>query len=136
LNVTIDLQVDFDGTGYLFVGGAGEQLENGASVLYLSFVAGWTTRFLALLGSLYESAHYFGTVDIGVALVGMQGRIPDSNNIRIRAYAIPYERDEYRRTSRASAFELKDEPSTVSRGLVMPLFDTMLQGLIDPFKMS
>jgi hypothetical protein len=133
LSVTLDLQVDLDGTGCLFAGGAGDRLTNGALVLYPLFVAGWTTRFLTLLGLLYERARYFGTADVAVVIVGMQGRTLDLNYRQLRAVAAPYDRDEYRRTARTSALGLRDEPREVAKSLLMPFFNAMSQGTIDPF---
>jgi hypothetical protein len=134
---TLDLQVNFDGTSYLFAGRVGDQLNSdGRLVFFPPTAAGLTTRFLALLGLLYDKARYFGSVDVGVAIVGIQGRVSYSgNNVILRHVTSPYDRDEYRRTTRSSALELKDGPRGVAKALLMPLFDAMSQGRVDPFNM-
>src|SRR5262249_38215915 len=71
---TLNLQIDFDGSGHLFCGGAGERQHDGEPCLiFSSVIAGNTTRFLTLLGGLYKLTRYIGGVDIGVALTGLKG---------------------------------------------------------------
>jgi hypothetical protein len=128
----LNLQIDFDGTGHLFCGRAAEQ-EAGALLFFPSLVAGNTTRFLALLGELFNRANFMGMVDLGVALTGLRGSVPHERNIRISLSFAPYDRDDYKRTDRVSAIMLKDNPHEVARNLLMRLFTAMSQGQIDPF---
>lgn len=126
------LQIDFDGSGHLFCGRAAERLEE-KFLFFPKLVAGNTTRFLALMGSLYFRADYVGMVDIGVAITGIKGSIPHTDNYRLRWSLSPYDQNEYRRTDRISALALNTEVYDIARKMLMPIFNAMSQARIDPF---
>ena len=46
------------------------------------YVAGNLTRFLKMLGGLYERAGYRGPVDLGVVITGLQGAISSAQASR------------------------------------------------------
>ncbi len=129
----LDLQVNNDGTAYLFHGRAAERREDDLYV-FPDIVAGITTRFLYLVGQLYDAAHYFGAVDIGLAVTGIQAGTPYFTN---RAYYFerfsPYDRNEYRRTIRVIAPALAADAQTVAENLVMPFIRALTQGVYNPF---
>jgi hypothetical protein len=125
--------VDFDGGGHLFCGRAAEQVEE-MLMFFPSLVAGNTTRFVALLGEIYARAKNIGMVDIGIAVTGIKGSVPHSKGFVVRSSLTPYDRDEYRRTNRVSALMFKSDPREMARKLLMPLFNAVSQGRIDPFK--
>ncbi len=129
---TLQLQVDFDGSAHLFCGRAGERVGE-RLMLFFELIAGNTTRFLALLGQLYEKARYTAPVDLGLAVTGIRGSTPFTQDVRLQHLTPPYDRDDYRRTCRASALVLQEEPVGSARQLTMPLFDAMSQAKLDPF---
>ena len=128
----LSLQIDFNGTGHLFCGRAAEQAEK-SFFFFPPIVAGNAVRLLALLGQLYSRARYIGQVDAGVAIIGLRGSVPYTRNLFPRHFATVYDRDEYRKTGRFSAALLRDDLISVARQLLMPLFDAMSQGHLDPF---
>lgn len=128
----LDLQLDFDGGGHLFCGRAAEGDSEGF-LFFETLVAGNTTRFLALLGVLYERARYMGMVDIGVAVTGLKGAVPYRGDTWSRLTRIRYDRDAYKRTTRVSALEIKDDAQAIARSLLMPLFAALSQSDRDPF---
>lgn len=128
---TLDLAIDFDGTGHIFCGRAAERIGNNF-MFFPSLAAGITMRFITLLGILYDRANYMGPIDIGLAITGLKGCVITGNKGVIRG-AIPYDRDKYRRTDRVSAIIFKEDPRSVAKKLLMPLFDAMSQELFDPF---
>jgi hypothetical protein len=129
----INIQIDFDGSGHLFCGRAAEQ-EGNQFIFFAEIVAGNAVRFFTLLGELYDKASYIGSVDIGVGIIGIKGSVPHSEGFIHRWSYIPYDRNEYRCTERASAIELKTGSKSVAKRLLMPLFDAMSQGHLNPFR--
>src|SRR5205807_3719636 len=76
---TLNIQVNFDGSGYLFCGRAAEtdcRQAYPVKWFYSSVVAANTTRLLALLGDLYERASYLGMVDIAVGVTTLERSCP------------------------------------------------------------
>jgi hypothetical protein len=131
---TLNLQVDFDGTCHLFCGGAAQRGAGDVKSFNQMLIAGNTTRFLALLGKLYDKASYIGMVDVGMALTGLKdSQLTWSTDAPGFRPFMPYDRDEYRRTRRVSAITLKDDPVDVARELVMRFFNALAQGQSDPF---
>lgn len=133
---TLQLQVNLDGSGWLFCGRAAEMSgRDKRKEFFSSITAGNTTRFLALLGDLYQKGLYLGMVDTAIAVTGLQGallhqpRNPFSDLPR-------YEGGVYQRACRTSATSLKNGPKQVAAELLMPLMDAMSQGRHDPFKES
>jgi hypothetical protein len=124
----LTIQIDFNGTGHLFCGRAAQQMQE-QFLFFPALVAGITIRFVALLGELYDRANYIGSVDIGVSVTGMKGCVP----YRATKGASLYDRDEYTYTDRVSAIAFKNDPYQIAKILLMPLFDALSQGLINPF---
>lgn len=123
--------IDLDGTAHLFGGRAGFSMDDGRLVFAERYVAGNITRFLAVLGSLYERAGYFGPVDVGVAVTGLQDAV--SSAARWDSWPSPYPRPEYRRTRRLTAVELERAPRRASIELVGRLIEATAGVHYDPF---
>lgn len=128
----IDLEVDLDGRGRLFCGRAADT-HNGRLLVFEAIVAGLTTRFLALMGSLYASGAYFGQVDVGLAVTNLKDGISYVLSQRIGVHANPYNKDVYRRTARFSASMLREQPRDAARKLVLPLARALSRESYDPF---
>lgn len=128
----LTLQINFDGSGHLFCGRAGDTTgDTHRNILYFlpATVAGLVMSFISFLGGFYERANYIGMVDFGLALTGLKGSIPYT-----RYYVNePYDCNEYRKTMRVSALILIDDNVNITRSLLMPLLNAMSQGRIDPF---
>lgn len=129
----LEVEVDLDGTLHLFCGRAAER-EGESFLFFPEVVAGVTTRGLVLAGELYQKSRHLGMVDIGVAVTGLKGSIPNPGRSLLFSSSTPYGRDEYRRTTRTSAATLKDDPMSVAEGLLLPLFNAISQGALNPFK--
>jgi hypothetical protein len=131
----LDFEIGLDGSGRLFCGGAAERMQSGDFYLYENLVAGLSTRFVRVLGSLYAAGAYLGLVDAGVAVTGLRGAVSSrlSQNIVSRHFLQPYERDEYKRTERFSATTLKEDPRSAARRLVSPLIRAITWEQYDPF---
>jgi hypothetical protein len=128
----VHFQFNLDGSAYFFNGRAAEVLRE--EKLFLSgIVAGSTTKFLAVLGELYDRGSYLGMVDIGLGATGLQGCLPDGPRDPFRAFA-KFGRQNYQRTVRTNAIALKEDPKRIAAQLVMPLVDAISQGTDDPFK--
>ena len=69
---TLNLQIDFDGTGHLFCGRAGDRYSPEEFSVFPEIIAGLTVRFLNYMGRLYQSAAYIGMVDVGLAMTGLK----------------------------------------------------------------
>lgn len=98
-----------------------------------SIVAGTTTKFLAVLGELYDRGRYLGMVDIALAATGLQGCLPDRPRDPFRDFA-KFTRQKYQQTLRTTALALKEDPKRSAARLVMPLVEAISQGRDDPFR--
>jgi len=123
--------VDLDGTAHLFGGRAGFSMDDGRLILSERYVAGNITRFLAILGSLYERGGYFGPVDVGVAVTGLEDALSSAD--LWGSWPSPYPRPEYRRTRRLTAVELDREPRHAAMELVGRLIEASAGAHYDPF---
>ncbi len=130
---TLNLQIDFDGTGHLFCGRAGDRYSPEEFSVFPEIIAGLTVRFLNYMGKLYERTAYIGMVDIGLALTGLKGSVPYTNNLRLHYVRVPYDRSEYKKSGRSSAVQLLEDSVSPSKYLVMPFVKAISQGWIDPF---
>jgi hypothetical protein len=130
---TLNLQIDFNGTGHLFCGRAGDRYSPEEFSVFPEIIAGLTVRFLNYMGKLYEKTAYIGMVDIGLALTGLKGSVAHTNNLRLHYVRIPYDRPEYKKSARFSAIQMLDDPISASKYLVMPFVKAISQGWIDPF---
>lgn len=127
----LDLQIDFDGGGHLFCGRVAERYDKHL-VFFPEGVAGHTIRFLMLLGELYARTSFYGVVDLGIALTGLKGCVLQKDI----AWGTrrTYHSDEYRKTLRVSAIEIKENPRRLAQDLVMPLLTAISQGQLNPFQ--
>jgi hypothetical protein len=128
----LNFEIGLDGGGRLFCGRAAEEYR-GRLLVFENVVARLTTRFLAVLGGLYAAADYFGPVDAGLAVTGLDGGISHWLSQQILASPRPYVKDQYRRTGRFSAIMLKDDPRGAARKLVLPLARALTTESYDPF---
>ena len=85
--------IGLNGGGRLFCGGAARKSNDGRLLLIENLLAGLTTRFLRVMGDLYAAAAYFGQVDIGLAVTGLEGALSShmSGNLVARYYLQPYD---------------------------------------------
>jgi hypothetical protein len=128
------VRVNFDGSGALFCSRAAEPKEDGGveSKWFIpQIVAGNTTRFLALLGQLYEKAEYFSMVNIAIAVTNLRGSV--SSSFFNRTQPSRFEENDFRKEIRTSSAELREKPREVAAKLVMPLIDAISQGFDKPF---
>lgn len=106
-----DLDINFDGRGHLFCGRATDTLSRdgeGGEVIFESIIAGNLEALIAAMGALYDRVGYFGSVDVGVALTGLQNAHSFSANKSIFGHAQAYPEPEVRRTRRIPASALSD----------------------------
>lgn len=130
------LEVNFDGGGSVFSNRAAETVkgrDNEDKWFFSDIVAGTTTKFLAFFGELYKRASYFGMVDIGVGLTGLEGSIEQVIRSSIFGKKGRYEKSDYRRTKRVPAMLLEEDPGQVAADLLMPLITAVSQGKYNPF---
>ncbi len=135
---TLNVQINLDGSGYLFCGRAAETDNRQAYPIkwfYSLVVAANTTRLLALLGDLYERAGYLGMVDIAVGLTGLERSCPYESAKEFDWFP-RYVESSYRKTLRVAARALKDDPKRSAAELLMPLINAISQGKDDPFNLS
>lgn len=131
---TLNLQVDFNGGAHLFCGRAADRYMQEALLVFHDIPTGLTVRFLALLGRLYERTKYYGMVDLGLAITGIMGSVLFSKDIRFQYMRSSYEYDTYKKTGRFSALQMKEDPYTPTKALLMPFIDSISQGRIDLFQ--
>lgn len=130
----VHFQFNLDGSAYFFSGRAAEAHNEGQpKTFFSSIIAGSTTKFLAVLGELYGRANYLGMVDVGLAVTGLEGCVPDLQRNPFRTLP-KFTGRSYRKTARSNAMLLKEDPKSVAARLLMPLVDAISQGTDDPFK--
>lgn len=130
------LEVNFDGSGTMFCNRAAESVNQESKDLKWFFsdaVAGNTTKFLALFGEIYKRASYFGMVDIGVGLTGLENSFEYNTRNNYFGRNSLYTKPNYQRTKRVSAMLLEDNPKQVASDLLMRLIDAVSQGKYNPF---
>jgi hypothetical protein len=127
------LQINLDGSASLFCGRAAEQRGDTPKWFFSGTVAGNTVKLLFMLGCLYEKSSYFGMVDIGGAVTGLNGCVPYETQARF--HSLPrFEGSDYRKAIRVSALVLLNNPRQVAADLLMPLFEAISQGTDNPFQ--
>jgi hypothetical protein len=101
-------------------------------VIFEYVIAGNLGRFLAAVGAFYERAGFFGTVDLGVAVTGIQGGVSmtdiQTGFPRDRRY--PQER--FASTTRVLAGELVRDPSAVATDLLRTFLDGLVNMRFEP----
>jgi hypothetical protein len=120
-----------DGAMHLFCGRAAERSQS-AFFLFDGIIAGDLTAFLSVAGTLYDAARYSGSVDVGVALTGIEGATSHPLYFQYAGEA-EFARPEYRETTRVLAGALARDPTAVARQLLDPFFRVVLRGRFDPF---
>ncbi|HXD33247.1 MAG TPA: hypothetical protein VN643_19150, partial [Pyrinomonadaceae bacterium] len=130
----VQFQFNLDGSGYFFSGRAAEgRGDSNPKSFFSSIVAGSTTKFLAVLGELYDRSSYYGMVDVGLAVTGLHGCVPASPRDPFRELP-KFSGSEYRKTARSTAILVKEDPRRLGAQLIMPLVDAISQGTDDPFR--
>lgn len=123
----LDVYFGDNGNATLFCGRAAER-RDGTLIVFEEIVAGLTTRLLWILGNISERGGYLGPVDIALAVTGLKGGI---SYLATRQFAghqhPPYERDQYRRTTRALASSFATDPRGIAKKLVIPLAQATTQ---------
>ena len=83
----------------------------GRDFLFIEAVlAGNLASFFGAMGALYATAGYLGPVDVGMAVLGIEGAVRTLQGWEETGFTGPVPR----RTDRVLADELKDRPKTVS----------------------
>jgi hypothetical protein len=126
------LNMNLDGRGQLFCGRATDTKRDGdgSSPFIIEIViAGNVEAFFAVMGKLYEAAGYFGHVDVGVAVTGIQGASSERRNRNFGLRDFHYSSDAFTRTERVAAGELA-EPSVVTHRLLRNFYEATT-GIID-----
>ncbi|HEX8196081.1 MAG TPA: ATP-binding protein [Pyrinomonadaceae bacterium] len=133
---TLNLQVDFDGSAYLFCGKVAERRtinETSSKPFFSEIVAGNTIRFLAFIAELYQLSDYLGMVDIGVGIIGVDGCVPSGVDYFDLRFINPFDESEYFRATRVSAISLKENLEEIASELVMPLVEAVSKSRDKPF---
>jgi len=132
IQYTAKLELDFDGTGHFFCGRVVDTIDqSGLRVLFETILAGNLASFFAAMGALYEAADYTGSVDVGVALTGIEGAAPFGlHQWGDNKFSGPVPR----RTLRVSAAELRDNPKGITLSLIRRLLDVTRGTAWTPFE--
>ncbi len=133
VKLVLDIEVGFDGSCRLFCGRGAERREDGTLIVFPPIVAGITLRTLLFASELYRRASYYGLADIGLAITGLNGALPDAYTGFLGIGPRRYPKDRYLRCQRYSALDLVDNPRRIAKELVMPLVETLTQSKISPF---
>lgn len=120
---TLQLTVNLDLSAYLFCGRAAE-MHQGEKYFLPSVVQGNTSRFLGMLGRLFERASYFGMVDFGLAITGLKNCVNEDSRI-MRSRPHRYDGQDYRKTLRTPSLALKENPKEVASQLLTPVFEAL-----------
>jgi hypothetical protein len=133
----LSLKIDDNGGGHLVCGGAAAVVPNGMLILSEALIAGLTTRFTHLLAGIYDEAGYVGQVDLGIAVIGIEG----ARSSKLSSFhpmdtidPIVLEQPEYRRHDRFSALKMLEDPRGIAKSLVMRLIQSTNRVGYDPFE--
>ena len=130
---TAHLELDHDGTGYLFMGRAAELWQE-RLMLFESVIAWNLADFLTAMGGIYDRAGYVGQVDVGVAVLNIEGAHSSLLGEEVQTfYPVTYKAADHQRTERVGASELHQAPRDVARRLLARLFEAMAGDTADPF---
>ncbi len=142
--MVVDLTVTDRGGGYLFCGRAGtfKGKDQDTFVLIDDLVVGLTVHTLAIMGGIYAQAQYAGSVDVGLAVTGMDGKKVFSEKLdqqgwyfgcHVEEPATPRS-GEYSQTALVSSpSDMIDDPITITHTLVGDLIEQVTVGNYDPF---
>jgi hypothetical protein len=101
-------------------------------VVFEPAVAGLVKRGLAFVGRLYRDAGYLGAVDAALVVRPLSG-VFSMRQLERGDLERPYPTAEYRRSDRALATELAEDPEPAARRLVLDLTDALVGRGYDPF---
>lgn len=121
----IDLDLGFDGSARLFSGRATVHLGSGepdVGVIMESIVAGSLESLFKVASGIYQEASYRGPVDVGVALMGIEGATSYAANQKWPSVSKPYPDFAFRNTTRIDVAELESGRNLVE-SLLRRFFD-------------
>jgi hypothetical protein len=105
----VDLSVNIDGRGHLFCGRATDTTLNDPEhpLIIEVVIAGNVEAFFTVVAKLYEAAGYHGSVDVGLALTGIEGARSERGRRNRTFHSGPtYPAGAFTRTDRVAAAEL------------------------------
>lgn len=127
---TAKIELDFDGTGHFFCGRVVDTI-SGKRILFETILAGNLASFFAAMGGFFDAAGYGGNVDVGMALIGIEGAAP----FGLHQWGdVMFSGPSPRRTARVSAAELRDDPKGVALRLIRRLLDATRGTSWTPFE--
>lgn len=130
------LRIDHTGVGHLSANSAGETIAFDSSgtteqlFLQEERVVSATFRFIHLFSEVYTRAEYLGAVDLGILLTGLKGGILHRFRFRFDPLLQQFPRDEYKRTIRTVASQMKEAPKELAWDLLGPFLTAASQGAI------
>lgn len=132
--------INMDGRGQLFCGRAGQRIGDGLPtnsttgemVIFEQIIAGNLASFFSALGAFYDAAGYHGSVDIGVAVTGIQGGTSAHRRQALTFDPTPFEAEAYTRTARIVAKDLH-RPEDLAGRLLKRLMEAVAGEGYDPF---
>jgi hypothetical protein len=132
--IMLQCEVLPEGEGRLFCGRVGDTTDtpDGVKLLFEHIAAGNLATFLTLMGAVYTSAAYFGSVELGVRLTGLSGGQAHTVRQSTYGFAQPYAQDSFERVTRVAAAELTDPRPTALR-LLRDFIDSSVEEGFDPF---
>lgn len=135
LRSAIRADLDMAGNAYLFYGDAAETIDRGGSSVFVLLeraIALNLAQFLGLVGGLYAAAEFFGPVDVGMAVTGIEGAISAHSLGDLRFPGSPYGEYSAMRTARTDARNLHEVPKEVAISLADRLFSASAGYMFDP----
>lgn len=135
----LKMQLDDDGTGHFFSARAAIMVgeDKMTKAVLDDSIAIYTTRFLGLMAAFFEAAAYWGSVDAGLAVTGINGaKALEVTDRFVWPYGAtePFQQDDFRRTRRFPMSQLITDPVACAEALCGPLIAATTQGAVDsPF---
>jgi hypothetical protein len=107
-------------------------------LIFEQLLASLSKRFVYVLGQLYSKCAYIGPVDIGVAILNIQGATSRATYQQIRHplhdASFRFDAPEYRKLLRVSSMQFSEPHNTLAEELLSKFFHATTQGAVDPFK--
>lgn len=123
--------LSMDGRCALFYGGAADQRGDNF-IVYERGIVLTLAQFLAAVATLYERGGVHGPVDVGTAVVGIQGAISSFLVNDLMNIPTPYAEDVAIRHLRCQASELQDDLTAITRSLTGRLVRALTGHDLDP----
>ena len=120
----VNIDVDIDGGGRLFCGRATDvSISDPTSSprIIEVVIAGNVEAFFTAMDMLYKAASYYGGIDVGIALTGIQGAKSERRERGFNS-GVVYPVATYARTNRVSAGQLSEAPA-LAQELLHHFFD-------------